>query len=57
MLDFSVDDLEAAVEHLKQNGCLVLQWDGKGGDCFMKDPFGLVFNLGPKEQTSQLSNK
>jgi catechol 2,3-dioxygenase-like lactoylglutathione lyase family enzyme len=45
MLDFRVADLEAAVEHLQAHGCQVLQWDGKGSDCFMKDPFGLVFNL------------
>jgi len=48
MLDFVVDDQEAAIAYLKQKGCQVLEWKGTGQDCFMRDPYGLVFNLGPK---------
>jgi catechol 2,3-dioxygenase-like lactoylglutathione lyase family enzyme len=45
MLDFVVDNQEAAMSYLKENGCEVIEWKGKGQDCFMKDPFGLVFNI------------
>ncbi len=48
MLDFVVDDQEAAVSYLKEKGCQVVTWKGKGQDCFMKDPFGLVFNIWQK---------
>ncbi|MBL7670327.1 MAG: hypothetical protein JNM39_07555 [Bdellovibrionaceae bacterium] len=45
MLDFVVENQEAAVLYLKEKGCQVIEWEGKGRDCFMRDPFGLVFNL------------
>jgi len=45
MLDFVVDDQESAVSYLKEKGCQVIEWKGKGQDCFMRDPYGLVFNL------------
>lgn len=48
MLDFIVEDKEKAMEHLKANGCKIIQWQGKDKDCFVQDPFGLVFNLTQK---------
>jgi len=27
----------------------VVKWEGKGNDCYMRDPFGLVFNLWEKK--------
>jgi hypothetical protein len=27
------------------NGCKVLRWRGKGQDCYIQDPFGVIFNL------------
>jgi len=26
-------------------------WEGKGKDCYMRDPFGLTFNLWEENQT------
>lgn len=43
--EFNVDDVEAARKYLENNGCTVLKWEGKGKDCYMCDPYGLVFNL------------
>jgi len=40
-----VDDLEKAREELVTNGCKVLRWRGKGQDCYIQDPFGVIFNL------------
>jgi len=40
-----VDDLEAARDELVANGCEVVRWHGKGQDCYIRDPFGVVFNL------------
>ena len=45
VLEFFVNDLEAARDHLVQNGCKVIRWEGKGKDCYIQDPFGTVFNL------------
>lgn len=46
MLDFLVEDQNAAVTHLTKNGCEVVQRFGQ--DCFVKDPYGLVFNVSKK---------
>ncbi|MEX0742470.1 MAG: VOC family protein [Phycisphaeraceae bacterium] len=45
VLELLVDDVEAAREHLLKHGCTVVRWEGLGGDCYMRDPFGLTFNL------------
>lgn len=45
VLELFVDDLEQAREELVNNGCTVLRWRGKGQDCYIKDPFGVVYNL------------
>jgi len=45
VMELFVDDLEAARERLVEHGCVVLRWRGKGKDCYIRDPFGLVFNL------------
>lgn len=45
VLELFVDDLEAAREVLIQHGCKVLRWRGKGQDCYIQDPFGVIFNL------------
>ena len=45
VMELFVDDLEAAREELLAHGCKVLRWEGKGRDCYIQDPFGLVFNL------------
>ena len=40
-----VEDLEAARDELIANGCEVVRWRGKGQDCYIRDPFGVLFNL------------
>lgn len=45
IMELFVEDLEKARDHLIQNGCEVIRWRGKGQDCYIKDPFGVTFNL------------
>ena len=45
VMELFVDDLEKARETLEANGCKVLRWRGKGQDCYIQDPFGVIFNI------------
>ena len=45
ILEFLVPDVEAARQELVAAGCEVVRWEGRGGCCYLRDPFGLVFNL------------
>ena len=45
VLEFCVDDLDASRDRLGSKGCRVIKWEGKGKDCYLKDPFGMIFNL------------
>lgn len=45
VLELFVDDLELARRELVANGCTILRWEGKGRDCYVQDPFGIVFNI------------
>ena len=45
VLELFVDDLEAAREALVAAGCEVVRWEGRGRDCYIRDPFGVTFNL------------
>jgi catechol 2,3-dioxygenase-like lactoylglutathione lyase family enzyme len=45
VMELFVEDLESAREELLANGCEVIRWRGKGQDCYIRDPFGVVFNL------------
>ncbi len=45
IMEFIVPDLEKAKTELLKQGCQVLRWQGKGNDCFIRDPFGFIFNL------------
>jgi catechol 2,3-dioxygenase-like lactoylglutathione lyase family enzyme len=45
VLELIVDDLEEARAELVAQGCEVLRWRGKGQDCYIRDPFGVVYNL------------
>lgn len=40
-----VKDLDAAREELVNHGCEVIRWHGKGQDCYIRDPFGVIYNL------------
>ena len=43
--DGNLDNLEEARDILLENGCEVVVWKGKGEDCYMQDPFGVIYNL------------
>ncbi len=43
--EFCVEDIEKARRELLDRGCSVVRWEGKGEPCYMRDPFGFVFNL------------
>lgn len=45
VMELFVDDLEEARKTLEANGCKVLRWHGKGQDCYIRDPFGVIFNI------------
>jgi predicted enzyme related to lactoylglutathione lyase len=45
VMEVFVDDLEEAKQHLLENGCEIIRWKGKGQDCYVKDPFGMIFNV------------
>lgn len=45
VMELFVDDLEEARELLVAQGCKVLRWRGKGQDCYIQDPFGVIFNI------------
>jgi catechol 2,3-dioxygenase-like lactoylglutathione lyase family enzyme len=45
IMELIVPDLEAARIELEANGCKVIRWEGKGKPCYIKDPFGFLFNL------------
>lgn len=54
VMEVVVDDLEAAKQHLIQNGCKVIRWQGKGQDCYIKDPFGMIFNVWERKSQEEL---
>lgn len=43
--EFIVADLHKAKNDLLEKGCTVMTWEGKGNPCYIRDPFGFVFNL------------
>lgn len=45
IFEFIVPELTAARAELEAAGCTVLIWEGKGGRCYIRDPFGFMFNL------------
>lgn len=45
VMEIVVNNLEEAKQHLMENGFEVVRWEGKGKDCYVKDPFGMVFNV------------
>jgi catechol 2,3-dioxygenase-like lactoylglutathione lyase family enzyme len=45
ILELVVPDIVHARDELVVAGCTVLRWDGPGCPCYLRDPFGVVFNL------------
>jgi catechol 2,3-dioxygenase-like lactoylglutathione lyase family enzyme len=45
VFEFLVPDLESARSALRSAGCIVIEEDPAVPRCYLRDPFGLVFNL------------
>jgi catechol 2,3-dioxygenase-like lactoylglutathione lyase family enzyme len=48
VFDFLVDDVPAMRESLLRAGCTVIEEDPAVPKCYLRDPYGLTFNLGRK---------
>jgi catechol 2,3-dioxygenase-like lactoylglutathione lyase family enzyme len=46
VFDFLVSDVQATKRQLVAAGCVVIEEDAAVPRCYLRDPFGLVFNLG-----------
>jgi catechol 2,3-dioxygenase-like lactoylglutathione lyase family enzyme len=46
VFDFLVDDVPATRDRLIAAGCTLIEEDPAVPRCYLRDPFGLVFNLG-----------
>ncbi len=51
IMEFVVPDLEQAKTELLAAGCEIVRWGGLGKPCYMKDPFGLIFNVFQETET------
>jgi hypothetical protein len=45
VLEVTVDSVEAARMRLVKNGCLVVKDEPDFPRCYVKDPYGLIYNL------------
>ncbi|MGM7701588.1 VOC family protein [Pseudalkalibacillus sp. Hm43] len=45
VMELIVEDLSEAKDYLVHNGCAIVRWEGKGKDCYVRDPYGMVFNV------------
>jgi len=48
VLEFLVDDVQATKAALVAAGCTVEQEDGSVPRCYIRDPQGLIFNIGKR---------
>ncbi len=46
VFDFLVSDVQAAKNQLLAAGCILVEEDPSIPRCYLRDPYGLVFNLG-----------
>ncbi len=50
VFEFMVPNLEEAKRKLIKAGCLVEQEDSRIPRCYVRDPFGLIFNLAEEQR-------
>ncbi|MCA1029724.1 VOC family protein [Bacillus timonensis] len=50
VMELEVEDLEMAKLDLLENGFEIVRWEGKGKDCYVKDTFGVIFNVWETKQ-------
>ncbi|RDI98675.1 VOC family protein [Dyella solisilvae] len=46
VFEFLVDDVAATRDRLLAAGCTLVEEDASVPRCYLRDPFGLIFNLG-----------
>ena len=51
VFEFYVPDLKKAKKTLVENGCRIEVEDPKIPRCYVRDPFGLIFNLAEKKSS------
>jgi len=51
VFEFYVPDLKQAKKTLVENGCRIEVEDPKIPRCYVRDPFGLIFNLAEKKSS------
>ena len=57
VFEFYVADLQAAKQALLATGCRILEDDPAVPRCYMRDPFGLVFNLAEEGKDESTENE
>lgn len=50
VMELVVKNLEEAKNHLLENGFIIVRWEGKGKDCYVKDPYGMIFNVWEEQE-------
>ncbi|HUA80133.1 MAG TPA: VOC family protein [Dyella sp.] len=51
VFDFLVPDVQAAKEALLASGCMLIEEDASVPRCYLRDPFGVTFNLGLRDSS------
>ena len=49
VFDFLTADIQGAKKRLVEAGCALIEEDASVPRCYLKDPFGAVFNLGTRD--------
>ncbi|RDS82420.1 VOC family protein [Dyella psychrodurans] len=52
VFDFLVPDVQAAKAKLVAAGCALVEEDASVPRCYLRDPFGVTFNLGLRDSSS-----
>lgn len=52
VFDFLVPDVQAAKEQLIARGCTLVEEDLSVPRCYLRDPFGVTFNLGLRDSSA-----
>jgi predicted enzyme related to lactoylglutathione lyase len=53
VFDFLVPDIQAAKRQLVAAGCSVIEENPKVPRCYIKDPYGMIFNVGQAPEGKQ----
>jgi catechol 2,3-dioxygenase-like lactoylglutathione lyase family enzyme len=51
VFDFLVPDVQAAKEKLLASGCTLIEEDASVPRCYIRDPYGMTFNLGLRDSS------